>query len=123
VLETLKHFAAKKLAVLSNKHQRLTEKVLEVLGIRPFFAAVRGGGTDLDLKPSPQPLTALLQEMGVAPARTLMVGDKPADVLAGKGAGAHTLGVTYGYGDPAALSAAAPEVLVSHLAELKNLLV
>lgn len=123
VAETLKHFAHKKLAVLSNKHQKLTEKVLEVLGIRPFFAAVRGGGTDLALKPSPESLAALIQEMGVAPARTLMVGDKPADVLAGKGAGARTLGVTYGYGDAAALRAAAPEFLVSHLAELKNLFV
>lgn len=123
VQEILAHFSGKKLAVLSNKLHRLTEKVLQVLGLRPFLVAVRGGGTDLALKPSPEALTALMGELGVEPSRTLMVGDKPADVLAGQGAGAHTAAVTYGYGDPASLAALAPEFLVSHIAELKNLLV
>ena len=43
------------------------------------------------------------------PARTLMVGDKPADILAGRGAGAHTAAVTYGYGDLDSLTAASPD--------------
>jgi phosphoglycolate phosphatase len=121
VKETLQHFAAKKLAVLSNKNQRLTERALEVLGILPLFRAVRGGGADLSLKPSPEPLAALLRQLGVAPGRTLMVGDKPADVLAGQGAGAHTCGVTYGYGEPAALAAAAPEFVISRITELSKI--
>jgi len=123
VKETLTHFAGKKQAVLSNKLNRLTEKVLQVLGIRPFLAAVRGGGTDLALKPSPEALTALIRELKVEPGRALMVGDKPADVLAGQGALAHTAAVTYGYGDPAALTAAAPEYFLSRITQLKEIMV
>lgn len=122
VKETLPRLAGKKLAVLSNKLQRLTEKVLQSLGIFPFFAAVRGGGRDVPLKPSPEPLLALIKELRAEPARTLMVGDKTADVLAGKGAGALTLGVTYGYGEPAALSDAAPDFLVDDFAAITGII-
>ncbi len=118
VKEALEQLAGKKLAVLSNKLQRLTEAVLAAMGILPFFVAIRGGGTELPLKPSPEPLMALMQELNVAPGRTLMVGDKPADVLAGRGAGAFTAAVTYGYGDAAALAAAAPDFLLGRLTQL-----
>jgi phosphoglycolate phosphatase len=121
VKETLPRLAGKKLAVLSNKMQRLTEKVVQALGIFSFFAAVRGGGRDLPLKPSPEPLLALIRELQGEPGRTLMVGDKTADVLAGQGAGALTLGVTYGYGDPSALEAAAPDFTVHHFAAIAGI--
>ncbi len=123
VKETLANLVGKKQAVLSNKLQSLTEKVLQVLDILPFFVAVRGGGPDLALKPSPEALTALMGELGVGPGRTLMVGDKPADVLAGQGALAHTVAVTYGYGDAAALAAAAPEFVIGRITELKEIIV
>lgn len=122
VKETLTRLAGKKLAVLSNKLQRLTEKVLQITGIFPFFTAVRGGGRELPLKPSPEPLLALIKELQGEPGRTLMVGDKTVDVLAGKGAGTLTLGVTYGYGDPSALEAAAPDFLVAHFAAIAGII-
>lgn len=122
VKETLPRLSGKKLAVLSNKLQRLTEKVLQALGIFPFFAAIRGGGKDLPLKPSPEPLRAIIKELRAEPGRTLMVGDKTADVLAGRGAGARTLAVTYGYGDPAALADAAPDFLVADFAAIAGLI-
>jgi len=122
VKETLPFLRGKKLAVLSNKRQSLSEEVLRVTGIFPFFAAIRGGGMELPLKPSPEPLLALIKEVGEDPARTLMAGDKPGDVLAGKGAGTLTLGVTYGYGEPSAVVAAAPDFLVDHFAAIKEII-
>lgn len=123
VPETLARLAPKKLAVLSNKLQRLTEEVLRVMGILPLFAAVRGGGTNLPLKPSSEPLQALLGEMGVAPGRTLMVGDKIADIHTGRGAGTFIAAVTYGYGELADLAAAAPDFLLSRLTQLPDLVI
>lgn len=49
-----------------------------------------------------------------------MVGDKPADILTGRGAGAHTLAVTYGYGELEALSGATPEVMIDAFSWLKD---
>ena len=76
----------------------------------------------MPLKPAPEPLLDLMQALQTAPARTLMVGDKTADVAAGKGAGALTLGVTYGYGDPEVLKAAAPDFLVDDFAAFPGII-
>jgi phosphoglycolate phosphatase len=122
VKETLPLLRGKKLAVLSNKRQSLSEQVLRVTGIFSFFAAIRGGGNEMPLKPSPEPLLALIREVQGDPARTLMVGDKPGDVLAGKGAGTLTLGVTYGYGEPSAVTAAGPDFLVDHFAAIPGII-
>jgi len=121
VPETLKGLAGKKLAVLSNKLQRLTEAVLEATGIAPFFQARRGGGPGLPLKPASEPLAALIRELGAEPGRTLMVGDKPADVSTGRGAGAYTAVVTGGYGELAALQAAGPDFLLAGLPQLLDI--
>ncbi len=123
VPETLKRLAAKQLVVLSNKRLSLTEQVLRVLGIFPFFIAVRGGGDEVELKPSPQQLFSVLTDLGVPPHRAVMVGDKPADVLAGRAAATFTVAVTYGYGDAAALREARPDFLIDHLFELTALVV
>lgn len=121
VRETLEKLADKKLAVLSNKFQPLTEQVLETLGIAHFFSARRGGGAGLPLKPSPEPLTALTRDLGAEPGRTLMVGDKPADISTGRGAGARVAVVTYGYGDLEVLRAAAPDFLLARFDQLVDI--
>ncbi len=122
VKETLEALADKRLAVLSNKLQRLTEAVLQTLGIARFFAARYGGGRGLPLKPAGEPLAALIRELGLAPARTLMVGDKPADVATARGAGAHVAAVTYGYGELPALKAANPDFILDHFAQLLDII-
>jgi phosphoglycolate phosphatase len=122
VPETLAQLAEKRLAVLSNKMEMLTRQVLEALGVARFFAAMKGGDSYPAMKPSPEPLRALIRELGAAPGRTLMVGDKPADVLTGREAGAHTVAVTYGYGELEALTAAGPELLLPELTALPHYL-
>jgi phosphoglycolate phosphatase len=106
VMATLSRLASWKKAVLSNKQEDLSREVVEVMGLASFFQAVRGGDSFGVLKPSPEGLSALLKELGSDPNRTFMVGDKPEDVLAGRGAGAHTVALTCGYGDPKALAGA-----------------
>jgi len=121
VPETLEKLAGKKLAVLSNKLQRLTEAVLAALGLARCFAASRGGGAGLPLKPAAAPLTALIRDLGVESGRTLMVGDKPADVMTARGAGAHIAAVTYGYGELASLASANPDFLLARFDQLVDI--
>jgi phosphoglycolate phosphatase len=119
---TLERLQGKRLAVLSNKLWRLTQQALDAMGLARFFVAVRGGGANLPLKPAPDQLLALTADMGIGPSRTLMVGDKPADIQAGRGAGAFTAAVTYGYGDLDSLTAAAPDFLLERFSQLPALL-
>jgi phosphoglycolate phosphatase len=122
VPETLARLSGKKLAVLSNKLQRLTQQALEAVDIARFFTAIRGGGVGLPLKPAPEPLMALTADLGVEPARSLMVGDKTADITTGREAGAFTAAVTYGYGDQDALAAASPDFLLAEFSQLPDIL-
>ncbi|HZE21350.1 MAG TPA: HAD-IA family hydrolase [Desulfobaccales bacterium] len=122
VAATLERLAGRRMAVLSNKLLRLTQQAMEALNLTRFFAAIRGGGPGLALKPAPDQLVALTSEMGVEPARTLMVGDKPADIQAGKGAGAVTAAVTYGYGELDSLTAASPDFFLPRFSQLPDLL-
>jgi phosphoglycolate phosphatase len=114
--------SGKKLAVLSNKLQRLTRQTLEAIDIARFFAAIRGGGAGLPLKPEPAALLSLTADLGVDPSRSLMVGDKIADIRSGQEAGAFTAAVTYGYGDLDALTAASPDFLLARFSQLPDIL-
>jgi phosphoglycolate phosphatase len=122
VAATLERLVGKRLAVLSNKLERLTQQTVAALGLVRYFTAIRGGGSHLPLKPAPDPLLALITELRVDPSRTLMVGDKPADIQTGRRAGAFTAAVTYGYGDPEALTAASPDFLLPQLSRLPGIL-
>jgi phosphoglycolate phosphatase len=122
VAETLALLSGKKLAVLSNKLQRLTQQAVEAVDIARFFAAIRGGGAGLPLKPEPDALLSLAADLGMGPSRSLMVGDKIADIRAGQGAGAFTAAVTYGYGDLDSLTTAAPNFLLARFSQLPGIL-
>jgi phosphoglycolate phosphatase len=122
VPETLALLSGIKLAVLSNKLQRLTRQTLEAMDIARFFAAIRGGGAGLPLKPEPAALLSLSAGLGVGPARSLMVGDKVADIRAGQEAGAFTAAVTYGYGDLDDLTAASPDFLLARFSQVPSIL-
>jgi phosphoglycolate phosphatase len=121
VMATLSRLASWKKAVLSNKREDLSREVVEVMGLASFFQAVRGGDSFGVLKPSPEGLSALLKELGSDPNRTFMVGDKPEDVLAGRGAGAHTVALTCGYGDPEALAGATPDFMLNSFSKLADI--
>ncbi len=107
--------------MLSNKREEFCLRVIELLGLAGFFQAVRGGDSYGVLKPAPEGLSALIRELGSDPARTFMVGDKPEDVLTGRGAGTRTVGLTYGYSDPEVLAAAAPDFTFSSFSQLTGL--
>jgi phosphoglycolate phosphatase len=86
------------MSVLTNKPQRPTERILEELGLRSYFAEVVGGDTPLGRKPDPAGLLHLAAAAGVTPERTMMVGDSPIDLHAARNAGTRICLVRYGFG-------------------------
>lgn len=113
------------LAVVTNKNEYLAAELLRCLGVADFFSLVVGGDTLAERKPSPVPLLHTAAVLGVPAQEMLMVGDSANDFLAARAAACPCAGVTYGYGDVAALSARAetrPDVWVDGLAELGGML-
>lgn len=90
--------ATRTLAVLTNKPQSATMKVLEGVGMLDAFAEVIGGDTDHGRKPDPSGLLALAAHAGVRPDETLLVGDSPIDLETARRAGARICLARYGFG-------------------------
>lgn len=91
--------------------------VLSQFGLIDYFDHVQG--TDgFPCKPEPDVILRSIERFGVAPADCLFVGDAAPDMEAGRRAGVKTCGVTWGYGDVAAMREHAPDFWIKDPREL-----
>ncbi|TAL27340.1 MAG: HAD family hydrolase [Nitrospirae bacterium] len=97
IIETLERLGRYKKAVISNKRELLSKKLLDELGLLRFFDVVLGSDSAPEKKPSPAPVRKVLELLETEPHKALIVGDSNFDIQAGKGAGIITVAVTYGY--------------------------
>lgn len=110
----------RKMAVLSNKPVGPSRAIVEALGMGDFFMQVYGGNSFPTKKPDPLGACKLLEESGVQPEQTAIVGDSHVDVETGLNAGLWTVGVRYGFA-PHTLDGAPPDLLVDTPQELAEL--
>lgn len=99
VKETLTELRDYKMAIISNKRENLSKKLLDQVNLLQYFDLVVGSDTTPDRKPSPIPVIYAYKNLGFKKEETVMVGDSNYDIEAGKGAGVKTIAVTYGYND------------------------
>jgi phosphoglycolate phosphatase len=109
----------RKLAVLSNKPVVPSRAIVEALGLGRFFSQIYGGNSFATKKPDPEGAQTLLQENGVSPEQTVIVGDSHVDVRTGRNAGLWTVGVHYGFA-PHTLEDEPADVSVDHPSELAD---
>ncbi|MCE9569974.1 MAG: HAD-IA family hydrolase, partial [Rhodocyclales bacterium] len=83
------------LAVATGKTRKGLDRAFEVTGLGTRFHASRCAD-ECHSKPHPQMLEELMDEFGVEPAATLMIGDTTHDLLMARNAGVAALGVAYG---------------------------
>jgi phosphoglycolate phosphatase len=87
-----------KLAVCTNKPERIARHILDELGIGRLLDAVVGGDSLTVRKPDPQHLLGTLKRLNRRDiSHAVMVGDSHNDVLAARAAGLPIVFVTYGY--------------------------
>lgn len=97
VKETLAKLGDYKKAVLSNKREVYSKRVLEGIGIFQYFDVVLGSDSVREKKPSPVPIFDLMKTYKVSKEETLIIGDSNYDIEAGKAAGIKVVAVTYGF--------------------------
>lgn len=83
--------------IVTNKPARLTDALLEQLGLRTRFACVVSGDTLNERKPHPLPMLHAAMLAGAAPDACIYVGDAQRDVQAAHAAGMRALVAAYGY--------------------------
>jgi phosphoglycolate phosphatase len=87
-----------RLAVLTNKPEAATFRLLEGLELRHYFSDVIGGDSPYGRKPDPRGLFALLARADVATENALMVGDSINDLLVAEAACIPMCLARYGFG-------------------------
>ena len=83
--------------IVTNKHERFTHPLTELMGLRQRAASTVSGDTTPHAKPHPEPILHAAKLAQVDPTKGLYVGDDIRDIVAGKAAGMKTVAAAYGY--------------------------
>lgn len=120
VRETLAALRAQgtRLAIVTNKEARYTERVLGAHGLGAAFDRVVCGDTLATRKPDPAGVMACLREFGVAPGRALFVGDSSIDAATARRAGVPVWLLPYGYNMGHTVESAEPDRVIDDLSAL-----
>ncbi|MFZ2197305.1 MAG: HAD-IA family hydrolase [Thermodesulfovibrionales bacterium] len=97
VPETLEMLGGYRKAVISNKREDLSRRLLENLGLSGYFEVIWGSDSVPEKKPSPAPVIEMLKKISCGRDEAVMVGDSNYDIEAGRAAGVRTVAVSYGY--------------------------
>lgn len=121
VLEGLNHWKQQglKMVCVTNKPTAFAKTLLSDKGLSGYFSLVVGGDAVARKKPDPMPLLFACEQMGVAPARTLMVGDSSNDAQAARAAGCPVLLVSYGYNHGEPIHSVDADLVVDSLADFR----
>jgi len=95
----LDHYANKKKALVTNKPELYTRKIVDGLHVEKHFDIVFAACPAVQLKPHPEMILKTLDALGIHPADAVMIGDSLNDIHAARAAGIRVCGVGYGFGD------------------------
>ena len=106
------------LAVLSNKPDRQTVKVVKEIFGDNIFDYAQGQKDGIRRKPEPDGVRYLMEQMQVSKEECLYIGDSEVDAATGKNAGLKTIGVLWGFRDRKTLETAGADHLIERPEEL-----
>ena len=110
------------MSVVSARGKHGTVGFLEFSQLHDFFQHVVTAQSVARIKPHPAPVLFAARQMGFPPEECLMVGDTVVDIVAGRRAGAQTVGVLSGFGDADELSRAGADLVLDSVADLPGVL-
>ena len=106
-----------RLAVCTNKLERLSRRLLEMLRLADRFAAICGADTFGVPKPDPQMFRLTVARAGGEPQQAVMVGDSVTDIRTARAAKVPVVAVDFGYTD-VPIATLWPDRLISSFAQL-----
>ncbi len=107
-----------KIAVLSNKPHAETVNVIETLYGKDYFDVIEGQKEGLAIKPSPDGVFRILNQLDLRVEDLLYLGDTATDMKTGKSAGAFTVGALWGFRDRAELEEGGADAVIEYPLEL-----
>lgn len=107
------------LAVATGKSRNGLNDVLARSGVDSLMDATRCAD-ECSSKPHPQMLEELMDELGIRPGATVMIGDTTHDMLMARNAGVSAVAVTYGAHGHEALETTQPDASCDTVEELRQ---
>ncbi len=107
------------LSVATGKSRHGLDEALQAVELKGRFDGSRTADKTAG-KPHPRMLHELMDEFGVSPARTLMIGDTTHDLQMALNAGCASVGVSYGAHESAAFDALQPRFVAHSVADLHD---
>jgi pyrophosphatase PpaX len=95
---------------------------LKQQGLEGYFDAVIGRTVGFPMKPHPAQLEECFRLINVDPSKGVMIGDSHKDIIAGKKAGAYTVGVPVYFTKLDLMKDAGVDVIIDNLSELPKIL-
>ena len=113
------HAGDRRIAIATSDDREPTERTIAALGLAGAIDALVCADDGVAVKPAPDMVLHLCKEIGVAPGRTAVVGDAPADLQMARAAGAGlVIGVLTGVGARADLEPLA-DLVIDSVEDLK----
>jgi phosphoglycolate phosphatase len=109
------------MAIVTMKSRRGLGRVVDAYNIRSYFQSLKSAD-DGPGKPAPDLLLDAMRECDVSAEQTVMVGDTSFDMLMAKAAGAHAVGVAWGYQDIDELEEAGADEIANSPEQLQRIL-
>jgi phosphoglycolate phosphatase len=109
------HARGTRLAIVTNKEKRYTDRVLDAHRLHQAFDRVVCGDTLATRKPDPSGVQACLREFGAAPSRSLFVGDSSIDAATARRAGIVAWLLPWGYNAGEPVASCGPDRVIADL--------
>jgi len=122
VPEILEHFASTRKVILTNKTHRFSVRIVESLGLAPYFEGIYGMDSHPYGKPDPRLIRFLLEKHEARPEKTAVIGDGVNDILLAKKGGALSCALLNGLGDRSSLLELEPDYALEDIRELSGVL-
>jgi phosphoglycolate phosphatase len=120
IMDMLKALNSQKvqIAILSNKPDEFTQKVVNHFFSEIEFSIVLGAREQVPRKPDPSAVFEILNFCGVGKDSAAFVGDTATDMHTGNNAGMYSIGVSWGFRKVDELNAAGANAIINHPQEL-----
>ena len=120
ILQKIKH-AGMHLAIATNKGPQSLARDIASAHLDGFFDVTRAAG-QAPAKPCPQMLEEIMEQCGVSPERTLMVGDSTSDIEMAINAGVVAIGVDFYHQNEALLRSSGAQEVIDDFQQLARIL-
>ena len=110
--------AGAKLAICTNKMERMSKSLLTALDLERYFTVIAGRDTFDAFKPHPNHLLHTIRTAGGDVKRAIMIGDTQVDIETAKAASVPVIAVSFGYTDTP-VHEFSPDAVIDHYRDLE----